>query len=444
MRAALIAALLLMPAALPVRAAPADPAAPAEVTLLDAIEIEFGYATVADHYYEPVTTQRLLDGARSGLVGYLKSRGIDGTGVAVMHAEANGRGAVPAIDRQVGRIIERYGNRVVVRDLVYATIRGELAALHDPYSVLFTKAELSKFSAAIDGTAFAGVGVVLAYDDATRTWRVDQVFPDGPAARAGLQVGDVIDNVEGTPAEGLESARIVVLLRGPAGSVVHVSVERAGAALAQPVAITRGAVTPPSVTARLIAGNVGYVALRSFDLTAASELRTALEKLARDGARATIFDLRGNGGGYERAAVHVASLFIPRGPVVATQERRGKRTVFDADGTALPALPLAVLVDGDSASAAELVAAAIQDRGAGRLVGVRTFGKGVVQTMFPLPDGAAIKLTTARYYTPRGKNIDRTGIEPDVTVVQPPGAQRGTPGHDPQLDRALQLVTQTG
>lgn len=412
--------------------------------MLDAIEIEFGYATLADHYYRSVPAQRLLDGARSGLIAYLHARGIAGTPVAVMHAQADGRGAVPAIDRQVGRIIERYGNRVVVRDLVYATIRGELAALHDPYSVLFTKVELSKFSAAIDGTAFAGIGVVLAYDDGTRDWHVDQVFTGGPAARAGLLVGDIIANVDGTPGAGLESARMVALLRGASGTVVHVAIVRAGTALPQAVAITRGSVTPPSVTARLIAGNVGYVALRTFDLTAASELRTALEQLARDGARATVFDLRGNGGGYESAAVHVASLFIPSGPIVSTEERRGKRTVRNAEGTALPALPLVVLVDGDSASAAELVAAAIADRGAGRLVGARTFGKGVVQTMFPLPDGAAIKLTTARYFTPRGRNIDRTGIEPDVPVTQPPGSQRGTPGHDPQLDRALELLAPTG
>ena len=414
------------------------------MTLLDAIEIEFGYLTIVDHYYQQPSTQRLLDGARAGLLAYLHGRGIAGAQVAVMHAQADGRGAVPAIDQQVGRIIERYGSRVGVRDLVYATIRGELAALHDPYSVLFTKAELSGFSAAIDGTTFAGVGVVLAYDDAAREWHVDQVFSGGPAARAGVQVGDVIANVEGTPAAGLESSRIVALLRGKAGTVVRVAIVRAGAALPEPIAITRGAVTPPSVTARVVKGNVGYVALRSFDLTAASELRSALERLARDGARATVFDLRGNGGGYESAAVHVASLFVPSGPVVATEERRGRRKVTNADGTALPALPLAVLVDGDSASAAELVAAAIQDRGTGKLVGVRTFGKGVVQTMYPLPDGAAIKLTTARYFTPRGRNIDRVGIEPDVRVTQPPGSERGTPGRDPQLDRALELVAPAG
>jgi carboxyl-terminal processing protease len=322
---------------------------------------------------------------------------------------------------------------------VYATIRGELAALHDPYSTLFSKAELAKFSASIDGTAFAGVGIVLT-NEPDKAWRIDRVFESGPAARAGLQAGDAIVAIDETPVAGLESDRIVALLRGKAGTVVRIAIERAGAPLG-PLPVTRATITPPSVTERLLSGDVGYVALRSFDLTAADELRAALGRLADKGARATIFDLRGNGGGYESAAVHVASLFVPNGPVVAFEERRGKRHVRAADGKALPSRPLVVLVDGDSASAAELVAGAIRDRGAGRLVGTKTYGKGVVQTMFPLPDGSAIKLTTARYFTPSGRNIDRAGLVPDLVVERPADAQLGTPGRDPQLDRALGLLT---
>ena len=153
-----------------------------------------------------------------------------------------------------------------------------------------------------------------------------------------------------------------------------------------------------------------------------------------------VLDLRGDGGGYESAAVHVASAFIPSGPIVANEGRDGKRRVSPADGNAVPALPLVVLVDHDSASGAELVAGAIQDRHAGTLVGARTFGKGVAQTMFALPDGSAIKLTTARYYTAGGRFIDHIGLEPDVAVEEPAGSEPGVPGHDPQLDRALTLL----
>lgn len=407
--------------------------------MLDLIETEFGYDTIVDHYERPVTPQQLLDGARVGLVAALRTRKIADPQVGTMHARPDGRGAVPAIEQQIGRIVLRYGNRVDVRDLVYGAIRGELGALHDPYSVLFTKRELSGFTAAIDGRAFGGIGVVLASDDPAKPWRVDQVFANGPAARAGLEDNDVIVAVEGTPTAGVSGDGVVALLRGPSGTIVHVTVARSGTPLPEPIAIRRAAVTPPSVTARRLSGDVAYVTLRSFDADAAGQLRDAFARLERDGTRARILDLRGNGGGYESAAVHVASLFIPRGPVV-TVETRGKRVTTDADGTALAPQPLVVLVDGDSASGAELVASAIRDRDTGRLVGTRTFGKGVVQTMYPLPDGAAIKLTTARYFTPSGRNIDRVGIVPDVVVARPAGSVLRTPGRDPQLDRALAIL----
>lgn len=415
-------------------------AASTDVSILDLIEIEFGYNSIAEQYDEPVATQQLLDGARAGLLAYLRGRGIANPQVAIMHARADRRGAVPAIEQQVGKIIERYGARVDVRELVYSTIRGEVAALHDPYSVFFTRAQLAAFSRAVDGAAFGGVGIILDQDATTHTWRIDTVFDGGPAARAGLLAGDTIDAVGATPVAGAASATVTGLLRGKAGSVVMMTVTRAGAPLGA-IAVTRANVTPPEVTSRLLTGNVAYVALRGFNLQAADEVRAAIERLRTQGARALIFDLRGNGGGYETAAVHVASLFIPSGPIVAIQERRGRRRTTNADGKALPALPLVVLVNGDSASGAELVAAAIQDHGRGTLVGTRTFGKGVVQTMLPLPDGSAIKLTTARYYTPAGRNIDHIGVTPNETVAEPPTAAPGVAGNDPELDRALAILT---
>ncbi len=182
----------------------------------------------------------------------------------------------------------------------------------------------------------------------------------------------------------------------------------------------RAAVTPPDVTARMLPHDVGYVSLRSFShKTPGRRCATRCWRFAQAGASAYVFDLRGNGGGYESAAVHVASAFIPRGPIVANAGRDGKRHVLRRP-TATPfmKLPLAVLVDHDSASGSELVAGAIQDRHAGTLIGTRTFGKGVAQTMFQLPDGSAIKLTTARYYTAGGRILSmsrhRVGLEADV------------------------------
>ena len=413
---------------------------PKDVGLLDLIETEFGYDVVSEQYQHPVPAQQLLDGARVGLVAYLHGRGIGNPQVAIMHARPDGRGAVPAIEQQIGLAIARYGARVDPLGLVYAAIRGEVAALHDAYSVFFTAKEVKAFSAAIDGTAFGGVGVQLAYDDAKKVWLADSVFDGSPAAQAGVQAGDVIAAADGNDLTGLDGAHVEALMRGKIGTTVRLTIVRNDAPLDAPLAVVRAAVTPPDVTRRMLPGNVGYVALRSFAQDAGTKVRAALVVLADQGARAYIFDLRGNGGGYESAAVHVASAFIPDGPIVANEGRDGKRHVASADGNAVRPLPLVVLVDRDSASGAELVAGAIQDRKAGTLVGTRTFGKGVAQTMFALPDGSAIKLSTARYYTAGGRFIDHIGLEPDVTVDEPAGSQTGVPGRDPQLDRALALL----
>ena len=404
----------------------------AALSIYDLVEVELGYTTIADRAYRNASSVTLLDGARSGMLAYLRSRGVTQPQVGLMRAKPDGRGAVPAIDREIALAIRRYGARVEPRPLAYAIIRGELAALHDPYAVLFTPAELTSFTKALDGERFGGIGAVLLADDAARGWRVDDVFPGSPAEKAGLRGGDLVVAVNATPLAGkpLDAA----LLRGAIGTTVRLTVERGGVELA-PITVARAAVSPPDVQSRLL-GTVGYVALRGFGPTSGVDVRRAVAALDARGATATVLDLRGNGGGYESQAVRVASVFIAAGPVVRIEEPR-KRRVENATGGALPARPLAVLVDRDSASGSELVAAALRDRGLAVLVGARTFGKGLVQEITPLPDGAALKFTTARYLPPSGRDLDRVGITPDLEIAQPADAQRSVPGRDPQLDAAL-------
>jgi carboxyl-terminal processing protease len=423
----------------PTVTAAADPGRKPEVRLLDLIETEFGYTTITDNYYRNVSPQVLLDGARTGIVAYLRARGIADPTVGFMHARADGRFAVPAIEQQIGLAIERYGTRVDVHDLVAATIQGELGALHDPYSVLFSKSELAKFTTALDGRAFGGIGAELAYDDPHKQWLIDEVFPESPAAAAGLREHDVVVAVDGVAAGSLDVDAISAKLRGVAGSRVALTIVRDGTPLSAPLTVTRAVITPPDVSARAIAPGIGYVALRTFGPTAGRDVRAALRRLVAQNAMKIVFDLRGNGGGYESAAVDVAACFV-RGPVVSMIARGGKRIVTSASGAPIAIAGLAVLVDGDSASGSELVTGAIRDHHAGTIVGTRTFGKGLVQAMFPLPDGSAIKLTTARYFTPAGADIDRVGIVPDHVVAEPAAAQRGVAGADAQLDAALSLL----
>ena len=226
------------------------------------------------------------------------------------------------------------------------------------------------------------------------------------------------------------------MLRGKEGTQVRLQIERDGAMIA-PVLVTRAVIHQPSVYSRLLDNGIGYARLTVFGSNTASELTQALTKLEAQGAKAYILDLRDNGGGYLNAAIDVSSKFIPSGPIVSVESRGGSNTQYDAEDTAIAPKPLAVLVNQYTASASEITSGAIQDDGVGELIGEKTYGKGVVQTIHPLPDGSAVKITSARYLTPRGRDINQIGIVPDIVTVEPKGAQLGNPATDTQLQSAI-------
>jgi carboxyl-terminal processing protease len=440
-RIVVIAMVLALAGARPI-AASSQPAAasPASLSAFDVIALEIAYTTVMARYYEPVDPAALLAGARTGIVGYLRGRGVPRPAIPAAIAHADRFAAENAIARDVALAIARYPTRVRTGALVNAAIAGELGALHDPYSVLFEPVAYKKFVGFLDGTPLGGIGAELDVDPKSHLVRIVDVFDGSPAAAAGLAAGDVIALIDGR-VPGTTTAAVAGALRGPAGSVVELWIERAGMTAPMIVHIVRRTIVAPDVTGRLLPGGVGYVRLRSFGANSAHQLDLVLHSLAGRGATTYVLDLRANGGGYRDDAVAVASHFV-RGTVVTIAERSGAPQTFAATATTpLLGAPLAVLVDGDTASAAEIVAGAIQDAKTGTLVGTTTFGKGLVQETFPLPDGGAIKLTTARYRTPAGRDIEGVGIKPDVVVAEPADARPGVPGCDPQLDRALALLS---
>ena len=403
------------------------------------IALEICYTTIMARYYEPVDPAALLQGARSGIIAYLASRGVSNPNIPPASAHADRYRAESEIDRDVALAVARYGTRVRTGELVSKTIESELAALHDPYTVLFRPAAFKKFVGFLDGKPVAGIGAELDVDPQTHAVRVVDVFAGSPAEDAGLVPGDVIASIDGAPPPATTAADVATALRGVPGSTVRLGISRDGTAR-EPLAIVRRVVSAPDATGRVIADGIGYVRLRSFGAQSAQQLDAVLAKLRTANARAYVLDLRANGGGYRDAAIAVASHFV-RGTIVTIQERTGKPALFAAKaGTTPLGVPLAVLVDGDSASAAEIVAGAVQDDKTGTLVGTRTFGKGLVQETFALPDGGAIKMTTARYLTPAGRDIDKVGITPDIVVAQPADAHPGQLGRDAQLDRALALL----
>jgi len=433
---AFVVILALLP--LPSFGAPARAAATASLGALDVIALEICYTTVVARYYKPVEPAALLGGARTGIVAYLARQGVTDPAIPLASPKADRYRAESEIDRDVALAVARYGTRVRTPDLVESTIAGELAALHDPYTVLFPPVAYKKFIGFLDGRLAAGIGAELDVDPQTHAVRVVDVFPGGPAEAAGLAAGDVLTAIDGSAPPATTPAAVGTALRGTTGSTVRIEFSRGGEA--HEVTIVRRLIAAPDVTGRQLDGRIGYVRLRTFGAQSAAQLNAVLTILRTAGVRAYVLDLRANGGGYRDAAIAVASHFV-RGTVVTTQERTGKPSVFVANvATATIDGPVAVLVDGDTASAAEIVAGAMQDDKAGTLIGTRTFGKGLVQETFALPDGGAIKMTTARYLTPAGRDIDGVGIVPDVVVDEPADAHPGQPGHDPQLDRALALL----
>jgi carboxyl-terminal processing protease len=429
-------------ATIPARATPrtAAPIAPASIGALDIIALEICYTTVMARYYRPVDPAILLGGARRAIVAYLGSRGITNVRLPPVPQHVDRYRAENEIDREVALAVAQYGTRIRTADLVANTIGGEIAALHDPYSVVFAPAAFKTFVRSLDGAPSAGIGAELDVDPTTHAVRLADVFPEGAAAAAGLRAGDTIVGIDGRqpPTTPGDVARA---LRGKPGTTVRLDITRDGEAQPQR-SIVRTVVVVPDVSAREVAGGIGYIRIRSFGALAPRQFDAGIAQLKAAGARAYVVDLRANGGGYRDSAIAVASHFV-RGTIFTTRERTGPSVTFKAKASIAPlGAPFAVLIDGDTASAAEIVAGAIQDAKAGTLVGTRTFGKGLIQETFPLPSGGAIKLTTARYLTPTGRDIDAVGIAPDVVVAQPSDARPGEPGHDPQLDRALAILGQ--
>ncbi len=347
-------------------------------------------------------------------------------------------GSSPALDESVQRIIDDYYIPEKRADLVNGSIAGVVASLHDRFSNYLTPQEYDQFETT---QRFSGVGT-----DVVRTTRglhIVAVFPNSPAARGGLVAGDTITAVNGHSLAGRSETTATGLIKGPVGTKVTLRVLHRGRS--RDIVLTRAEVSLPVVESalRTVAGKkVAVVALHAFSAGAHGDTRLAVEKLLGRGARAVVLDLRGNGGGLVDEARLVASIFLPDGPIVTTRGRTQPTITLTATGDAIASsIPVAVLVDGNTASAAEIVAGALQDRHRATIVGAHTFGKGVFQEVVPLSNGGALDITVGEYFLPSGRNLggggikQGAGIKPDIVVKAPRTARA-----DPALDAALRTL----
>jgi carboxyl-terminal processing protease len=403
-------------------------------------EIAASYGYLVSNFYKHVSPQAVLASVRGDLLHTLRSAGVRNAHLAMPRAIGLTAANVNAIDADVVAAARQAHGHASLHQLSYAAIDGMMRSVHDRYTVFLTPREFAQLNGSLDGGNFGGIGVVIQQDPATHYIAVENVIPSGPADKAGIQQDDIILAIDGISTKAMSLQDASKHLRGRAGSSVRLTIERDGKALASPVSITRAEIHDVSVIEKMLPGNIGYVQLMVFGANTGSELDAALNRLEQEHVRAIVLDLRDNGGGYLDAAIAVSSKFIPSGPIVSVEQRASNVTTWEADDTAIPPIPLAVLVNGYTASASEITSGAIQDSGVGTIIGTRTFGKGVVQTIYPLGDGSAVKITTARYLTPHNRDINHLGITPDIAVSENKDPRFGDPSHDAQLQRAIDFL----
>ncbi len=400
-------------------------------------DLRQSYQLLATTFYSKVDAQRLLDGARQALIADASKHGVHIT-LPSLHDTGSPDGNVDQVLSTITRVAPQM--HLSQTQLTYDAINGMARSLDDRWTTFFTPEEYRQFNSELDPEKISGIGVIVRADDASKYIQAEYVVPGTPAEKAGVQTGDLFTNVDGKSLKGMTADDASTLLRGKPGTVVHLQVQRDGKALAA-IGITRSEVQPPTVIYKMLPQHVGYIYIIAFGRDTPDEFALALDRLQKDNVRAYVIDLRDDGGGYVNSALDISSKFINDNPLLTIEERGSHTTTVDAGADAMPPKPMAILVNRYTASASEITAGALQDDGVGVLVGEKTFGKGVMQSLTPLPDGAAIKITTAHYLTPKNRDINLKGIEPDYVVVENKDARLGDLGHDAQLQAAINILT---
>jgi carboxyl-terminal processing protease len=412
-------------------AAPAGEVLPYQV----AGDVAESYRLLTTTYYDAVDPHVLLAAASAALTQAARKQGVT-IAAPALRVESDRDATVAELDGAIAGAAR--SAHASPDDFAYAAIEAMAKAVNDRYTQFFTPAEFKAFDEALDPARIGGIGVMIEPDASSGYVRVTYVLPATPAERSGMQVGDLITAVNGAPTKGLAVDGVSTMLRGKAGTIVAVTVTRANAASV--LSITREDVQPPTVIYRMLGDGIGYVWVMAFGRATPTEFDNAISRLNEQGAKALVLDLRNDGGGYVDSALDISSRFIANKALLTVEERGARDTTIHADDNPSISLPVTVLVNQYTASASEITAGALQDDGIGVLVGSKTFGKGVMQTLTPLPDGAAIKITTAHYLTPNRRDINLRGINPDLAVDENRDARFGEIDRDAQLRAAIALL----
>lgn len=325
----------------------------------------------------------------------------------------------------------RYVEEVPMETLMTGAVKGMINSLGDPHSIYMDAKLFKEFMIETEGS-FGGVGIVLGVKDKVLT--VVSPIEGTPGDKAGIKSGDQIVKIEGKDTKDMALDEAVNKIRGPEGTTVTLTIKRNQEL--KDYTLTRSSIQIKTVSGKMLPGNIGYIRISMFNENTGADFSRKYQELEKEGMKALVLDLRDNPGGLLEESVKVAGKLVPKGPVVSVVTRDGHRETHSSKLEAVK-YPLVVLVNGGSASASEIVAGAVQDTESGTLVGTKTYGKGSVQTILRLDNGTAMKLTIAKYLTPKDRSINGVGIEPDVKV-EAPEAKEG--GKDVQLEKATEIV----
>ncbi len=320
--------------------------------------------------------------------------------------------------------------------------KGMMASLGDPYSAYYTKEEYEELNTETTGL-YKGIGVVMQMDIETGMVKLVRCYEEAPGAKAGLLPDDILIKVNNEDIMGMELSEVVEKVKTSEGEIAHLTVAREGENDYLEFDVPLEEVNIPVVEHKMLEDNVGYILLYEFTEQTEPQYLKAFEDLKSQGMERLIVDVRNNPGGLLTSVCNILNDMLPEGLIVYTEDKDGKREELHSDGKNELDMPLVVLVNGNSASASEIFAGAIQDYGVGTIVGTTTFGKGIVQSVIPLTDGSAVKTTTAKYYTPKGRCIHGTGIQPDIKVELSEDLQKKTVvtyEEDNQLQEAVKQI----
>lgn len=343
--------------------------------------------------------------------------------------------------KSIAGVIDKYyynEEDIDADEMVEGMYAGVVASLGDPYSVYYTEEEWEDMMRDTEGIYY-GIGAYVSLDERTGCGKISGIIDNTPAQEAGLRENDLIYSIDGEMVQGLELSEIVSRIKGEEGTKVHLTIYREGEDGYLEMDVTRREIESPTVDYEMLDNNIGYIQITEFDEVTYDQFLDAMAVIRAQNAKGLILDLRSNPGGSLSVVVDIARQILPEGLIVYTEDRSGERTEYSCDGSHELNIPLVVLVNGNSASASEILAGAVKDYGKGTLIGTTTFGKGIVQRILPLSDGTALKLTVSAYYTPKGNNIHNIGIEPDIECKFDADAYYDR-NIDNQLERAIEEI----